>query len=471
MIIQHFETDMAEPTLGQIVAAIHEKRKEQNRYEELSALYDSYASSSDETYKNGVDRILVDRAFFPIAEYITTIRSSYLLSEEPKYESVDTDDETTSQGIGRLLEIYRRQSIEDVDYALRQTAGRYGSAYEYIFYDGKTIKSKPMPYIQTLVVFSDDLARKSLYGVTWTQFGEMYTVYVATDTRIKTYETRSLDVAGSYMLTDDQPHYFGKVPITQYRNNDDERGDVDGVRSLILLYRDLITDMRYDVRRTVDALLVMLNTRLKGATVEEKAEIRNAIRRLGILELNGDPDSDPAGVYKPDVKTLSNPLNLATVQAFADKVWSAIFRLSGVPDPMQSEFYTALSGVALEMQVFMGLQPYSRQAESKFKFALKRRVKLYATLLKVKGELPPKFAYENVKITLDKKLARNDLETAQIIGVLDGRGIVTKQTLAAQLSFVKDPEQEVRAAAAEQSSQNTDALLQQLGVAGGGGSA
>ena len=147
MIIQHFETDMAEPTLGQIVAAIREKRKEQNRYEELNALYDSYASLSDETYKNGVDRILVDRAFFPIAEYITTVRSSYLLSEEPKYESVDTADEMTSHGIGRLLEIYRRQSIEDVDYALRQTAGRYGSAYEYIFYDGKTIKSKPMPYM------------------------------------------------------------------------------------------------------------------------------------------------------------------------------------------------------------------------------------------------------------------------------------------------------------------------------------
>jgi SPP1 family phage portal protein len=429
-------------------------------FERMDKIYDPVINDTV-IFKRGLDNETIEKVKFPIARYIVTILSNYMLGDQPKYSAYDDADSIIESFVHYIKTAYRRQAKRKTDKCLRTTSGKYGFSYELAYYDEDSLtpKSIELPPEYTFVVFDYSYERNSVYAVNIAATGKNeYQIYVYTDEERIVYKAKELAVSGNFQEVERTYHYMGRVPVTMYLNNADGKGDYEDVAPLINALNGIATDERYDIKRTVDALLVFLNTKLSGATVEEKSKVRDAMRYLGILELNND-DTNPG--INVDVKPISNPLNIAGAEQFVDRLWTAIFRLSGVPDPTDNNYFSSLSGIAIKMQAFLGLEPYVKNSEGEFDYAFRRRMKMYNYFENLRGRQELVDAGD-VKIEFNHTMPTNDLETAQIISLIDGRGLVGKETLSNQLSFVDDPAEEVANAQAETATDTTNDLLMQL---------
>ena len=460
-----------EPTPKDVIAAINKsERLYGEKIDELTKLYDNYVDDSCaySLYKRGLDTQRIEKLRFPIARYITTILCNYMIGSQPRYYADKDAPGGTDELLDEATHLYRRQSKVRLDKELKRQCGKTGFAYELCFYDVDTLtpKTVQLPVKQTCVVFDYGIERNSLYAFHYVKKESgAYAVRVYTAEEVVEYETRSLKKEADWKEVLRVPHFMGRVPITMYLNNGDGKGDYEDVAPLIDALNGIATDERFDIKRTVDALMVFINTKLSGGTVEEKAKVRDAMRQLGILEINDDTQYPEQRV---DVKTLSNPLNLQYTELFIDRIWKAIFKLSGVPDPTQTEYFTALSGVALKMQLFLGLEPVVKDTEGEFEYALKRRLKMYNHFYVLRGR-SEEIDVGDVYIEFKHTAPSNDLETAQIVSMLYGKPLVSNETLTKQFSFVDDAKAENEAATNEATSEASNALLAQLAGYGSNG--
>jgi SPP1 family phage portal protein len=447
------------PTPEQITSAIEEYIATYGtQIKKLNELYNAKCNGVN-TYHMGGE---IPKLNFPIARYITTLSSSYIIGKEPLYsvdKSVLNADTDIKNGVDYILKLYRKQSINRHKLSIRKQASKTGFSYEYVYLDKNTLlpKIKKLPEDNTLVVFDTTIEADSAYGVYWSEFNKKYTVSAITADEVFVYTTEDLRAHNKYVLTNRYRHYTGRVPITLISNNEEQQGDYEGVAGLIEAFNDITTDERFDIKRTVNAILIFINTKLSGATPEEKAKIRDAIKALGILELPEGKNDRPS-----DVKALQNPLDFTSVDTFVDRLWKAIFQLSMIPDPSRQEFYTAISGVALDMQMFMGLDQLAKSVESEFDYALRRRMKMYARLLSLRNIIKD-FDTSDVDIQFRHTRPQNNSEIAQMIAMLSGgKSVVSSITLAKQLDFVDDAEEEVKKAQAESGQASADEIIKQL---------
>ncbi len=453
-----------EPTAVDVVKGINEADAfYAAKVDKLTKLYDNYADERVlcNLYKRGLDNETIERLRFPIARYITTILCNYMLGQLPRYSPLSDSPAEVDEVLADASRLYRRQSKGRLDKEIKRQCGKTGFAYEICYYDTETLtpKSVQLPVKNTVVVFDYNIERNSLYAVHYVRKSKStYNVWVYTNENVIEYQTRSLRNSADWKEVGRKPHFMGRVPITMYLNNGDGKGDYEDVAPLIDALNGIATDERFDIKRTVDALLVFINTKLAGATKEEKEKVRDAMRELGILEIN---DDEAYPNIKADVKTLSNPLNIQSTELFIERIWKAIFKLSGVPDPTQTEYFSALSGVALKMQMFLGLEPMAKDSEGEFDYALKRRLKMYNHFYVIRGK-SAEIDVGDVVIDFKHTAPSNDLETAQIVSLLYGKPLVSNETLTKQFSFVEDAKAENEAAANESTSEASNLLLAQL---------
>lgn len=460
-----------EPTAADVVQALNKADAlYSDKINTLTKLYDNYIgdSAAYNLYKRGLDTERIERLRFPIARYITTILCNYMLGKQPHYGHIADAPNVVEEVVEETIRLYRRQTKSRLDKEIKRQCGKTGFAYEVVFYDPETLtpKSVQLPVKETCVVFDYAIERNSLYAVHYVKkANKEYAVYVYTSELIIEYKTRSLRNSADWKEVGRTPHYMGRVPVTMYLNNGDGKGDYEDVAPLIDALNGIATDERFDIKRTVDALLVFINTKLAGATPEEKAMVRDAMRQLGMLEINDD-ETNPG--IKADVKTLTNPLNIQSVEVFIDRLWKAIFKLSGVPDPTQTEYFSSLSGVALQMQMFLGLEPMAKDSEGEFDYALKRRLKMYNHFYALRGRAID-IDVGDVIIDFKHTMPTNDLEIAQMVSLLYGKPLVSNETLTRLFSFVEDAKAENETAANEATSEASDLILAQLAGYGNSG--
>lgn len=150
---------------------------------------------------------------------------------------------------------------------MKRQCGKTGFAYELVFYDAESLtpKSVQLPVESTFVSFDYGIERNSLYAAHYVRKDKKtYAVYVYTPELVIEYETRSIRNSADWHEVGRTPHYMGRVPVTMYLNNGDGRGDYEDVAPLIDALNGIATDERFDIKRTVDALLVFVNTSLRA---------------------------------------------------------------------------------------------------------------------------------------------------------------------------------------------------------------
>ena len=183
------------------------------------------------------------------------------------------------------------------------------------------------------------------------------------------------------------PHYFGNVPIIEYRNNKLCIGDFEQQISLIDAYNKLTSDRVNDKEQFVEALLVIYGT-LMGDDNEEVSEVMKILKENGLLELPADARAE----------YISRTFDENGMEILRKAIKEDIYTFSHVPNLTDENFVGNSSGVAMEYKL-LGLQMITGEKEKYYKKALKRRIELFCNYLNLKAiAVNP----NNVKITFTR---------------------------------------------------------------------
>ncbi|MCD8391206.1 MAG: phage portal protein [Firmicutes bacterium] len=363
------------------------------------------------------------------AKYIVDITKSYLLGNPITY-SCDSDYD-----INPIKEAYVVQDMASIDNALEKQMSIYGKSYELLYIDEYSMpKSICLSPVNTFVVYSPLVDRVPLFGVHYFEKRDLdgntsgVQCMVCDKDSVYVFENETsnyfdMELTGKYC------HYFSDIPIIEYRNNEEEQGDFEQLISLIDAYNMLESDRVNDKEQFVDSFLFLSGMELDSEQAKKLKEERILL-----------------GYEDSDAKYLSKVMSESDIQVLADNLRKDICRFSMVPDLLDAQFGSNLSGVAIKYKL-IGFEQQVKNKERYFSKALKKRFELYKNYFCLKGCMED-VPLHKVEISFTRNMPTNELEVSQMIKNL--YGIASDKTLLSQLAFVSDPENEVRQAVEEQ---------------------
>ena len=372
----------------------------------------------------------------PYANYITDTLTGYFMGEGVTYSSLDDN------ALEQLLSVLEYNDAADEDTELAKDMSIFGLGIElqYVDSDGM-IRFRRIDPREVVLVYDDTLEEDLLYGIRYYPTLDILTDKVTMN--IEVYSTSFVrkytasEELGDMAFVDEQPHYFGMCPISVFYNNEDELGDFESVITLIDAYDSLEADSLNDFEYFVDAYLCLTGL---NADAEDIA----AMKANRVILLDADSDA----------KWLTKSTSDTNVEDMKIRLDADIHKFAKVPDMSDEAFAGNASGVAIKYKT-MPMENSVAIKERKFKKALQRRIELIFNILSLKGNA---FDWREIEIIFTRNLPTNDSEIAQMVSTLDG--IVSDETLLAQIPFVTDVQSELERLG-EQKQANIDAFYNQ----------
>lgn len=399
--------------------AIELKEKEAKKYSKLEKYF-----NNDEDILNK-NRMLPESANNKIlanyARYITTLNVGYFMSEPVNYSVIDLPG-TEEEGIdiSPIIDVYKKNTILEVDKANSSKLSKYGKCYELIYINEDTeIRSKSINP-QNAVIFKmrnlEETEALGMYFINNDKESLLYLYTVQNNLVVKR-------AGGVYEVTSIEPNRFNEIPLIEIKNNEEETGDFENITSLIDAYNKIMSNDVDNIEEFVDSILVVQGD-TKPMTLEQSRILRES-RAMSIEN----------GTVNYLTKTLDeNGLTIALRRLAQD-----IHKFSFTPDMSDENFAGTQSGVALEFKL-LPFELHMKTKQAQYTKALKKRFKIYNIFLNILSNVKL-IDLENVKIEFVRGLPKNDMEVADMITKL--QGIVTDKTLISKLSFIDDVEAEI----------------------------
>lgn len=353
------------------------------------------------------------------ARYIVTVASSYLVGTAVSYQGEE-------KALKDVKAAYHLANVAGVDVELARYASLYGKGVEIIYADAHAQpRSAAVDPLSAFVVYADDVTHDPLFGVQFNPLTDEggaprgYQAQVYTATERLTY--RAADYASLFRSppVEAAPHYFGRLPLIEYWNNEEESGDIEGVMSLIEAYDDLQSARVNDQEQLSDALLIVY-----GARLEKDDQGRTPAQQLRQDKLLYLPDRDAGAQY---LTKQSSP----GAEELRGAIEQDIHKFSMIPDLSDQQFSGNVSGVAMKYKL-LGLEQLSSLKERWFREALLERLRCYAHFLAVKGCRA--LDVSAVRILFTRALPESAIDAADMVKTLEG--IVPRQALLSQLPFL-----------------------------------
>jgi len=392
------------PDADMVESCIREHLSGLGRLEKLRAYYDGRHAIDTRVRSAGLPNLRMTHAF---PRYISTMAAGYLIGNPVRYECAEIEE------LENLMLEYRRGAIDSVDAELARNASIYGKAVELIYADEKARPcSTALDPRDAFVVYEDSVEQRPMMGVylmPWRMCdGRLkgYFVYLYTSTHILRYRVKSLTDPRLGSPEDMREHFFGCVPMIEYWNGEDEKGDFEDVVSLIDAYDLLQSDRMNDKQQFVDALLI-----LYGCTLQTDELGRSPGRQLREDKALSLPDSDARAEW------LCKQLSESDTEVLKNAIKADIHKMSLVPDLTDEHFAGNSSGVAMRYKL-LGLEQLTRIKERWFREALRLRLHAYCRFMLCRGVSAPD--PESVRMIFTRSLPVNELETAQTLSALTG---------------------------------------------------
>ena len=372
-----------------------------------------------------INRVMTDnskpnnRVVHGYANYITNTMTAYFMGNPVKYKC---EDERTQEELDEIFK-YNDEAAENM--SVEKDASVYGVGFELVYVDreGKT-RFKRLDTIGCIPIYDDTLEEELLYVIRFyfnydlvelvqTQYTELYS-----RESIKYY--RSVDNGGLEFMGEQIHGFNGYVPISIYKNNEEEMGDFENVISMIDAYDRTVSDSINDMDQFADSYLV-----LKG--IGEADDDTLATMKANRLLLLDD---------ESDAKFLVKDVNDTYSKNIEDRLNDDIYKFSGCVD-LTSDI-TAMSGIAIKYRL-LGMENVCAIKESYFKKGLLRRIELISVIEKAMQN--PDEIITEVEMQFTRNLPTDNSEFVDIVTKLDG--IVSDETLLGLLPFVDDAEAEM----------------------------
>lgn len=387
--------------------------------EKLKAHYDKlekyHHGEHDIMNRQKDDRLSNNKIVVNHAKYITDINVGYLLGNPIEYQASSEYD------IQPLLDEYKRQTINDLDCEIASDISIFGKTFEYIYANEEAMpRSCSLDNRNAIIAYDNTIEHNKLFGLIYREVlkgdtVDYYDIIFCDNKQIIEYQSsdKSLTMKGTA-----KPHLFGDVPMIEYKNNPDFKGDFECVMSLIDAYNLLISDRINDKEQLVDAILCMYGVDF----TTEQAEMLKDSRMIADIPTDAKIEYLIKTLQEGDVEILNNSLV------------SDIHKISMTPNMSDVNFVGNSSGVAIKYK----LLPFEQNVKNKERYmekGLMQRFKLYNNFLVACSKMS-EVPIEEVDAIFKRNLPQNDFETSQMINNL--ADFVDNETLIAQLSFIKD---------------------------------
>ena len=193
---------------------------EQERYEKLYNYYIGKHAICER--RRSSDNIANNKIVCNHAKYIVDIAKSYLVGKPVAYSCSDGYD------IEAVKNCFAVQDMPSLDAEFEKTMSIFGKAYELVYADEQSQpKSVCLPPSNTFIVYGAGVGEIPLYGIHYYKKRDIdgsvtgVCCIVCDREMIYTYE----NTADSFLhmtMTNSQHHYFGKMPMVEYRNNEEK---------------------------------------------------------------------------------------------------------------------------------------------------------------------------------------------------------------------------------------------------------
>lgn len=372
------------------------------------------------------DKLSNNKVVVNHAKYITDTNVAYLLGNPVDYQASEGLD------IQPLLDVYKKQTINDLDSEIAKDVSIFGLQYEYVYAnENAEPKSCETDNKNTIIVYDDTVEHNKLFGLIYRPIFKgatfKYWEIIYVDKKVKrVYKSysKSLQRVGA-----DEAHAFGDVPIICYKNNPELLGDFEPVISLIDAYNMLQSDRINDKEQLVDAILCLYGASLDPEQAEQLKESR----------MISDLPTDARLEYL--IKTLQE----GDVDILRQTIETDIHKISMTPNMSDQNFVGNSSGVAIRYKL-LAFEQNIKNKERYMEKGLMERFKLYNHFLFTQSKMA-EIPVEEVDTVFKRNLPSNDFEISQMINNL--ADFVDKETLISQLSFIKDASEIVELKAKE----------------------
>ena len=377
------------------------------------------------------------RASHNYGRYISDFITGYLCGMPIKIDSKNDDVKAMIDEINQSSEVDAHHS------EIERELSRYGRAYELIYHDStKLDKVVLSDVMETFVIYDTGIDLEPIASVRYPRisFGrnkEKTCVTLCTDTEIIYFKETSLkkivlEVDRAYQ------HGYGYVPIVEFFNNRERRGDYEDVLTQIDLYDAAQSDTANYMTDLVDAMLVisgdLAESNLTPENVRKQRDANTLLLQSGISPDKKQTNTTAQYLYKQ--------YDVSGVEAYKNRLSKDIHKFTCTPDLTDENFSGIQSGEAMKYKIF-GLDQMRAIKERFFTKGIMTRCKMIANL-RVNLNKMPESALEDVdEITctftpnLPKDIA------AELAAFTSAGGEISNRELLKTLSFVKDVDEEL----------------------------
>lgn len=351
------------------------------------------------------------------AKNIVNNTIGYYMSNSVKYI---TEDENLANEI-ELICNYNDDDFHNTSIA--KDLSVYGIAYELMYLDvNKEIRYKKISATNTFVEYDNTLEENILYAIRYydiTDDDNQVTRYIEIyDDEFITYYTYK----NSLMFVDKVQHFFNDNPINVYYNNEEKMGDFENIISLIDAYDKLQSESLNDFDVFADAYLALTN--MNSTDSDDIAKLRED--RVLLLGDGGAANWLTKDVNDTHIENLKNRLD------------KDIYKFSNTVNMSDENFANNSSGVAIKYKL-MNFENRVSATERYFVKALQRRVELICNILNLKGS---SYDFSSVSFAFSRNIP-NDLNAISDV-IIKLKGMVSIETLIAQLPFIEDVQAEMK---------------------------
>ena len=380
------------------------EREVQFRLSKLREYYDGEHKILNRTFGN--ESIPNNKIVCNHAEYITDIATGYVFGVPITY-SGDGSEELNINFTAIDEDSHNNELALDLSI--------FGRGYELLYMDNEDkpkVRLKTLSPINTFLVVDTSCEEKPMFAVNYyPNFNldgvlENHTVEIYTETEKLIYEAPAFYNEHSTLKdVDIEEHFFKGVPVIEYKNNKEARGDFEGVLHLIDAYNKLQSDRLNDKEQLVDAFLVLVGQDL-GDDSDEVTKTVEYLKENKIIELQEGADA----------KWLVKSLSEDQVEILKKSLKDDIHEFSKVPCLTDENFVGNSSGVAMKYKL-LGFEQLGRTKERYFKKGLRERLKLIENIENTRLN---NIKVEDIDISMKRSLPVDDELLAKIANETDG---------------------------------------------------
>lgn len=402
------------------------QRYEKNEVPRLKRLKKYYVGQTDVKKRVMADKSKPNNKIAsPFSAYIVDTTVGYWLGKPVVYQSQD------EELMAKVQIVLDRNHESSHNTNLGKDLATTGVAYELIYLDNeKNIKLKRLNAESVFMIYDTTVEETPLMAVRFMSIEDYITNDTHTVVELYTdnYIIEGMVNGDSLALGEPEPHYFGRIPIIQYKNNDEMTGSFEKVIDLIDSYDLAVSDTSNNLEYFADAYLVL--TGLEATEAKDIQDMKES--RVMVLAEGGKAEWLVKGQASVEV------------EAFKDRLKEDIFTLSQVPNLSDESFGNASSGVSLQYKLF-GLENIVSITERNFTKSLEKRLMLITNMINLMGG---NHDYTFITMSYTRNIPANLSNIADVITKLSGT--VSQETLLSQIPFINDPVEELERIEKEQ---------------------